>query len=98
MLRHLQHYLESAVVEEFTPDNEGGLWSTFFPIAKKNIVDTLHHFSFSVHPVHPYKIQAVSIDSLHPAFRSCDRAGGSHLGSPLNGVLLGELRTRRSVN
>ena len=32
----LQHYLESAAVEELPADTEGGLWSTFFPVAKKN--------------------------------------------------------------
>ena len=32
----LQHYLESAAVEELPADPEGGLWSTFFPVAKKN--------------------------------------------------------------
>ena len=32
----LQHYLESAAVGELPADTEGGLWSTFFPVAKKN--------------------------------------------------------------
>ena len=32
----LQHYLEAAAVEELPADTEGGLWSTFFPVAKKN--------------------------------------------------------------
>ena len=32
----LQHYLEAAAVEELPADTEGGLWSTFFSVAKKN--------------------------------------------------------------
>ena len=32
----LQHYLESAAVAELPADTEGGLWSTFFPVEKKN--------------------------------------------------------------
>ena len=32
----LQHYLEAAAAQELPADTEGGLWSTFFPVAKKN--------------------------------------------------------------
>ena len=32
----LEHYLKSTAVEELPPDTEGGLWSTFFPVEKKN--------------------------------------------------------------
>ena len=32
----LLHYLEATAVEELPADTEGGLWSTFFPVAKKN--------------------------------------------------------------
>ena len=36
----LQHYLELAAVEELPADTEGGLCSTFFPVAKKNTTKT----------------------------------------------------------
>ena len=32
----LEHYLECAAVEELPDDTQDGLWSTFFPVEKKN--------------------------------------------------------------